>query len=145
MRYDGRAETLKAKRQRRREEDRKRLGLTLTFNVLISLPTDPPQYLEERRGRLIRMLEEIVERTADPLLKARICVDLLKFSSMGLRKIDLSQRTSLELPDLSHLSVEELERLIQAGKDHQGGGMVSPGDAARTIQAPPPQCRLVMS
>ena len=101
MPYDGRAETLKAKRQRRREEDRKRLGLAFTFNDLLSEPTDPPQYLEERRGKLIRMLEEIADRCEDPLLKARICVDLLKFSSLGSSRVDLTQRPSLELPDLS--------------------------------------------
>ncbi len=121
MPYDGRAETLKAKRRRRREEDRKRLGLEFTFNDILSEPSDPPQYLEERRGKLIRMLEEIADRCPDPYLKARICVDLLKLSSLGSRKVDLMQRTSLDLPDLSHLSVDELERLIRPGKEHQGG------------------------
>ncbi len=122
MRYDGRAETLKAKRQRRREEDRKRLGLQFTFNDILSEPSDPPQYLEERRAKHIRMLEEIADRWPDPYLKARICVDLLKLSSLGSRKVDLTQRQSLELPDLSHLSVEELDRIIQAGKEPQGDG-----------------------
>ncbi len=112
---------MKAQRMRRREEDRRRLKLTVTFDDLMSLPTDPPQYLEEQRAKHIRMLETIAETCDDPALRARICLDLLRLSSLGSRRIDLTQRHTMELPDLSHLTAEELDRLIRAGEEHQGG------------------------
>ena len=116
MPVPGTAAARRAARVRGREEDRKRLGLKITFDDLISLPADPPQYLEEQRAKHIRMLETIVCETQDPYLKARICFDLLRLSSLGSRKLDITARQSVELPDLGHLSTEDLERLIREAK-----------------------------
>jgi len=109
------AEKRKA-RLRRREEDRRRLRSRLRFDDLPDI-LDPPSYLEEKRGRLVKMLEGIADETDDPVLKARVCLELLKLSSMGRTRLDLrSAPWEGMLPDLSHLSAEELERLASGGQ-----------------------------
>ncbi len=117
----GQRENRRQQRQRGRLE-RQRLWPAELHMVDLPDILDPPAYLEEQRGKFIKMLETIADGTDDLALKARICLDLLRLSSMGRSRVDLSSRTSLELPDLSHLSVEELERIIQAGREPQGDG-----------------------
>jgi len=115
----GHKEVRRQQRQRGRLE---RLRLWAAGPHLADLPDilDPPGYLEEQRGKFINMLEAIADEADDPALKARICLELLKLSSLGRSRIDnLAQVQLMELPDLSHLSVEELERLIRAGEAEQ--------------------------
>ena len=103
-----------------REEDRKRLNLAFPFNDRLSEPSDPPQHLEALRATYIPMLEEVAERWADLALTGRICLDMLKVSSLGRTRIDVTgRRAPLELPDLSYLTVEELKRLIRLSEDPQ--------------------------
>mgnify|MGYP001619479820 FL=1 len=78
--------------------------------------TDPPEYLESLRLPLIQRLKKTLEETDDEELVARICVNLLKFSSMGRSSVDLVHSLKRdELPDLSKLFSEaDLERLVEA-------------------------------
>lgn len=116
-------EKRREQRRRGRLEDRKRLRSKLKFDDLPDI-LDPPTYLEEKRGRLVKMLEGIADETDDPVLKARVCLELLKLSSMGRTRLDLrSAPWEGMLPDLSHLSADELERLARGGQPPalQGG------------------------
>ena len=86
-------ETVEAQRARRRDIEERRLrGVrgsgenTGGALDILGLPeiADPPQYLEDRRAQLIQALIKDASETDDPELRARICVNLLKFSSMEI-------------------------------------------------------------
>jgi hypothetical protein len=109
-----------ARRQQRERGRRERQRLWPKTLHVADLPDvlDPPAYLEEQRGRYIRMLETIAEETDGPVLRARILLDLLKLSSLGRSRVDDTTQPRLqELPDLSHLGVDVLERLLTASPE----------------------------
>lgn len=74
---------------------------------------DPGAYLEKQRIAYIDRLERIAARVeaADPVLTARICLDLLKLTSTGRARLDVTVKRHQELPDLSHLSLDDLQQL----------------------------------
>lgn len=66
---------------------------------------DPPEYLESIRTNLIKSLLIDASETSDRELRAKICVHLLKFTSMG-RGEKSQERPHDDLPDLSQLLTE---------------------------------------
>ena len=90
-------------------------GRPMDFGVLPDIE-DPPEFLEARRGILLQALLIDAAETDDRDLRARICLHLLRLSSMGRAGIDLVHSLSRdELPDLSAmLSEADLIHLIDA-------------------------------
>lgn len=74
---------------------------------------DPPEYLEQLRLALIKALIRDASQTTNRELRAKICVNLLKFSSMGRTQMDVSVRRE-DLPDLSQLGDAALMQLLTA-------------------------------
>lgn len=119
-----------AKRARRRESERRAHlskeekadgGRAVDIEALAMAEPgdDPPEFLEARRLALIKTLIIDASETEDRELRARICVNLLKFSSMGRNSLDLIHSLKRdELPDFSKmLTTEQLAALVGASDD----------------------------
>jgi hypothetical protein len=112
------------RRARRRDAERrahpirnaKESGRAMDIEALVDPGDDPPEFLETRRLALIKALLTDASETEDRELRARICVNLLKLSSMGRTSLDLVHSLKRdELPDLSRLfQADELAALVEA-------------------------------
>lgn len=80
---------------------------------------DPPEFLEARRLAFIRALIQDASQTTDRQLRAKILINLLRFSSMGRVGVDLSATLKRDdLPDLSKFfSTEDLAKLANGSDE----------------------------
>lgn len=83
---------------------------------------DPPAALEALRGKLIARIERLIDSTPDDRLSGSLAVAALKLSSIGVGKGDVTIMLEREnRPDVSHLSTEDLERIVEASKTNGNG------------------------
>ena len=118
-----------AQRMRRRDAEARKnprsrpeeTGDPLDIEALMALNPgdDPPEYLEARRLALIRALIQDASQTCDRQLRAKICINLLRFSSMGRVGVDVSATVRRDdLPDLSKFfNTDDLSKLAGASDE----------------------------
>ena len=102
-------------RARRRAEKSVKHRATPNLTTVSTL-ADPTAYLEELRKSLIDRLLEIADATVDPALEARICHDLLRMSSMGRARLDVTAHMGTDpalVEAVSRLSYDQQERLAR--------------------------------
>jgi hypothetical protein len=102
-------------RARRRTEKSVQHRATPNLTAVSTLE-DPTAYLEELRKSLIVRLLEIADATYDQTLAARILHDLLRMSSMGRARLDVTAHMGTDpalVEAVARLSYDQQERLAR--------------------------------
>jgi hypothetical protein len=104
-----------ARARRRTTEESVKHRATPNLTALSTLE-DPTAYLEALRKPIIDRMLEIADATVDDALEARILHDLLRMSSMGRARLDVTAHTGTDpalVDAVARLSQDQLERLAR--------------------------------